>query len=208
LARYIGPVCRMCRREGIKLYLKGERCVSKSCAFTRKSYAPGQHGLSSAKKKLSEYGIQMREKQKAKRIYGVLEKQFKNYFIKASKSKGIAGDNLLIMLEKRLDNVIYRLGFARSRTEARQIIRHNFIKVNNHKVNIPSYIVRAGDMIEIKNSSEPIDRFKIILQETSNRIVPEWLSVSNLTGKIINNPEVSQIDTQVNMTLVVELYSK
>ena len=208
MARYIGPVCRLCRREGEKLYLKGERCTGNACSFNKRSYAPGQHG--DVKTKLSEYGLQLREKQKAKRIYGLLETQFRNYYKKASKLSGITGENLLIMLEMRLDNVVYRLGFARSRTEARQVVGHNHIKVNGKKVNIPSYIVKPGDVIEIKRTGEPIQRFKDILEVTSSRIIPEWLSVDreNYKGTVLDKPFRSQIDSSINETLIVELYSK
>ena len=208
MARYIGPVCRLCRREGVKLYLKGSRCTGNSCSFDRKNYAPGQHG--DIKTKLSEYGLQLREKQKAKRIYGLLEKQFRNYYKKAAKLSGITGENLMTILEMRLDNVVYRLGFGRSRNEARQVVRHNHIKVNGKKVNIPSYIVKPGDVIEIKRTDEPIQRFKDILEVTSSRIVPEWLSVDrdNYKGTVLDKPSRSQIDSPVNETLIIELYSK
>lgn len=208
MARYIGPVCRLCRREGEKLYIKGERCLSKSCSIDRRAYAPGQHGA--AKKKTSEYGTQLRAKQKAKRIYGILEAQFKNYFNKADKVAGITGENLLIMLEMRLDNVVYRMGYGRSRTEARQVVRHNHIKVNGKKVNIPSFSVKPGDVIEIKRAEEVIQRFKDILEATSSRSVPEWLSVErdNYKGTVLTKPMRSQIDVPVNETLIVELYSK
>jgi len=208
MARYIGPSCKLCRREGCKLYLKGDKCTSNSCAFNKRSYAPGQHGAD--KKKLSEYGLQLREKQKAKRIYGVLETQFRNYFKKADKISGITGENLLVMLEKRLDNVVYRLGLGRSRVEARQVVRHNHIRVNGKKVNIPSYIVKVGDVIEVKREDEPIQRFKDIVEVTSSRIVPEWLSSdkTNYKGTVLSEPQRSQIDSPINETLIVELYSK
>ncbi len=208
MARYIGPVCRLCRREGEKLYLKGSKCASNNCPFNKRSYAPGQHGAD--KKKISEYGTQLREKQKAKRIYGILETQFRNYFKKADKMSGITGENLLMLLEKRLDNVVYRLGFGRSRTEARQVVRHNHIKVNGKKVNIPSYIVKVGDVIEIKREDEPIQRFKDIVAATSSRGVPQWLSSDkeNYKGTVLTDPQRSQIDSSVNETLIVELYSK
>lgn len=208
MARYIGPSCRLCRREGCKLYLKGEKCSGKSCPVDKRNYAPGQHG--SAKKKLSEYGVQLREKQKAKRIYGILETQFRNYFKKADKMSGITGENLLVLIEKRLDNVVYRLGFGRSRVEARQVVRHNHIKVNGKKVNIPSYIVKVGDVIEVKREDEPIQRFKDITEATSSRIVPEWLSSDkeNYKGTVLNEPQRSLIDSPINETLIVELYSK
>ena len=208
MARYIGPVCRLCRREGEKLYLKGDKCASNNCSFNKRGYAPGQHGAD--KKKMSEYGLQLREKQKAKRIYGVLETQFRNYFKKADKLAGITGENLLIMLEKRLDNVVYRLGLGRSRSEARQVVRHNHIRVNGKKVNIPSYIVKTGDVIEVKREDEPIQRFKDIVDVTSSRIVPEWLSAdhANYKGTVVSEPQRSQIDSPINETLIVELYSK
>lgn len=208
MARYIGPACRLCRRAGEKLYLKGQKCESNTCPFNNKSYAPGQHGKN--KIKLSEYGLQLREKQKAKIIYGILEKQFRNYFKKAEKLQGITGENLLILLEKRLDNVVYRLGFSRSRKEARQLVRHNHIRVNGQKVNIPSYIVKVGDVIEIKNSTEPIQRFKDISEVTVSRSIPEWLECDkeNFKGTVVSNPNRSQIDCNVNETLIVELYSK
>lgn len=208
MARYRGAVCRLCRREGQKLFLKGERCFSEKCAVDKRPYAPGQHGK--ARKKLSEYGIQLREKQKAKRIYGVLETQFRNYFAEADRRKGITGSNLLILLELRLDNVMYRAGLGRSRTEARQVTRHNHVLVNGKKVNIPSYSVRVGDVISLKEKSQSIQRFKDIIETTESRIVPEWMDVDleNKTIKILDLPTREQIDTQVQETLIVELYSK
>ncbi|WP_058485940.1 30S ribosomal protein S4 [Defluviitalea phaphyphila] len=208
MARYRGPVCRLCRREGQKLYLKGEKCFSQKCPVDIRPYAPGQHGQN--RKKLSEYGLQLREKQKAKRIYGVLETQFANYFKKADRIPGITGENLLRLLEMRLDNVVYRLGYGRSRTEARQVVRHNHILVNGKKVNIPSYEVKVGDVIEIKEDSRNLERFKEIVETTSSRIVPEWLEADkdNLSGKVISLPNRDQIDTDVQETLIVELYSK
>jgi small subunit ribosomal protein S4 len=208
MARYIGPVCRLCRREGDKLYLKGERCSKKSCPIDDKMTAPGQHGA--ARKKMSEYGLQLREKQKAKRIYGILETQFRNYFAKADSQPGISGENLLRILELRLDNVVYRLGYGRSRTEARQVVRHNHIRVNGKKVNIPSYQVKPNDVIEIKEGSKPFQRFKDILDVTSSRIVPEWLDAdqANLRGTVVAIPNRDQINIPVHETLIVELYSK
>ena len=209
MARYIGPVCRLCRREGEKLFLKGEKCNKPICPITtRKGTAPGQHGA--ARKKLSEYGVQTREKQKAKRIYGVLETQFRNYFANADKIAGITGENLLRLLELRLDNVVYRLGLGRSRTEARQVVRHNHIRVNGKKVNIPSYQVKVGDVIEIKEKSSGSQRFKDILEVTDFRAVPAWLSADHagLKGSVVAFPTRDQIDTQVRETLIVELYSK
>lgn len=208
MARYIGPVCRLCRREGQKLYLKGERCFSPKCAIDRRAYAPGQHGQN--RKKLSEYGLQLREKQKAKRIYGVLETQFANYFEEADRTPGITGENLLRLLELRLDNVVYRLGFGRSRTEARQVVRHNHVLVNGKRVNIPSYQVKVGDVIEIKEDSKSLQRFKDIIETTGSRLVPEWLTADkdNLSGKIVSLPNRDQIDIDIQETLIVELYSK
>ncbi len=208
MARYIGSKCKQCRREGSKLFLKGERCYSAACAVERRPYAPGQHGQN--KTKMSEYGQQLREKQKAKRIYGVLEAQFSNYFEVADRKKGITGDNLLRLLELRLDNVAYRLGLGRSRTEARQIVRHNLITVNGKKVNIPSYQVKVGDVIEVKEDAKSIERFKQILEVTASRVVPEWLEgdAENLRGTVKALPTRDQIDTDIKETLIVELYSK
>jgi len=209
MARYIGSMCRLCRREGEKLFLKGERCYkSDKCAVEKRAYAPGQHGQN--RKKMSEYGLQLREKQKAKRIYGILETQFRNYFETATTQKGIAGDNLMILLERRLDNVVYRAGFARSRTEARQVVRHNHIQVNGKKVNIPSYQIKAGDVISLKEQSVSIQRFKDIYETTAGRVVPEWIVADTENGKISVQaiPTREQIDVPVNETLIVELYSK
>ena len=209
MARYIGSMCRLCRREGEKLFLKGERCYkSDKCAVEKRAYAPGQHGQN--RKKMSEYGLQLREKQKAKRIYGILETQFRNYFETATTQKGIAGDNLMILLERRLDNVVYRAGFARSRTEARQVVRHNHIQVNGKKVNIPSYLIKAGDVITLKEQSVSIQRFKDIYETTAGRVVPEWIVADTENGKINVQaiPTREQIDVPVIETLIVELYSK
>ena len=209
MARYIGSMCSLCRREGEKLFLKGERCYkSDKCAVEKRAYAPGQHGQN--RKKMSEYGLQLREKQKAKRIYGILETQFRNYFETATTQKGIAGDNLMILLERRLDNVVYRAGFARSRTEARQVVRHNHIQVNGKKVNIPSYLIKAGDVITLKEQSVSIQRFKDIYETTAGRVVPEWIVADTENGKISVQaiPTREQIDVPVNETLIVELYSK
>lgn len=208
MARYIGALCRLCRREGEKLYLKGEKCLKTSCPVSKRPQAPGFHGTS--RKKLSEYGIQLREKQKAKRIYGILETQFKNYFTKAEHLEGTAGENLLKLLELRLDNAVYRLGLGRSRTEARQVVRHNLITVNGKKVNIPSYSVKIGDVIEVKEKSKNFQRFKDITASTASRITPEWLSSDreNLKGTILSLPKRDAINIPVNETLIVELYSK
>ena len=208
MARYIGPVCRLCRRETEKLFLKGERCQKNSCSVSKRAYAPGQHGQ--MKKKMSEYGLQLREKQKAKRIYGVLETQFANYFDKADSISGITGENLLRLLEMRLDNAVYRLGYGRSRSEARQVVRHNHILVNGKRVNIPSYQLKVGDTVEICEKSKSMDRFKNILEVTGLRLVPEWLTADhpNLSGTISAMPNRDQIDIPVHETLIVEFYSK
>lgn len=208
MARYTGAVCRLCRREGDKLFLKGDRCYTGKCAIDRRPYPPGQHGKS--RTKISEYGLQLREKQKAKRIYGVLESQFRGYFEEADRKKGITGDNLLITLESRLDNIAYRAGLGRSRTEARQVVRHNHILVNGKRVNIPSYLVKEGDVIQIREKSQGIQRFKNIFESTSGRPVAEWLSVDldNYTVKVLSLPTREQITVPILETLIVELYSK
>lgn len=206
MARYTGPSCRLCRREGQKLFLKGERCYSSKCAVDKRNYAPGQHGQ--GRKKISEYGLQLREKQKAKRFYGLLETQFRNYFDKAARKKGITGENLLIMLETRLDNVIFRMGFASSRKEARQLVRHGHFLVNGKKVDIPSYEVKAGSTIQVKESSMSSPKFKEIRDMSIS--VPSWITVdvTKLEGKMIAAPTREDIDTPIAEHLIVELYSK
>jgi len=208
MARYIGPVCRLCRREGEKLFLKGEKCAKQACPFNKRPAAPGQHGTS--RKKLSEYGMQLREKQKAKRIYGVLEGQFHKYYKQADNTPGITGENLLRLLELRLDNVCFRLGFGRSRTEARQVVRHNLITVNGKRVNIPSYQVKVGDVIQVADKSRSLTRFKDVSDVTGSRIVPEWLSadLENLKGTVAARPVREQIDINVHETLIIEHYSR
>jgi len=208
MARYTGPVCRLCRREGEKLFIKGEKCAKNCCPFNERAFAPGQHG--SSRKKVSEYGQQLREKQKARRIYGVLETQFRSYFETAARIPGVTGENLLRLLELRLDNTMYRLGFGRSRTEARQIVRHNHVTVNGRKVNIPSYQLKAGDVVAIKDKSRGLQRMKDVLDVTTSRIVPEWLSVEydNFRGTVNAVPNRDQISIPVRETLIVELYSK
>ena len=206
MARYTGPSCRLCRREGQKLFLKGERCYSGKCALEKRSYAPGQHGQ--GRKKSSDYGLQLREKQRAKFIYGVQEKQFRNTFEKAAKKKGITGENLLVMLEERLDNVVYRMGLAMTRREARQLVVHSHYTVNGKKVNIPSYTVKPGDVIKVKEKSTSSPKFKEVKEMTIT--VPEWITVDveKLEGKILSVPTREQIDTPVAEHLIVELYSK
>ncbi len=209
MSRNIEASCRQCRREGTKLYLKGERCYSTNkCAFERRPTPPGQHGK--RRTKLSEYGLQLREKQKAKRIYGVLEKQFRGYFEIAEKQKGITGHNLLIHLESRLDNVVYRLGMATSRKEARQLVDHEHFLINGKKLNIPSYIMKEGDVIEVRPKSKKSQKFKDILEVTENRTVAPWLSkdVETLSGKVIGRPAVEDLDVEIAEHLIVELYSK
>lgn len=207
MARYTGAVCRLCRREGQKLFLKGDRCYSGKCAIDKRAKVPGQHGVS---KKKSEYAEQLREKQKTKRFYGVLEKQFASYFEKAEKKPGITGENLLQILESRLDNVVYRSGFAMSRPEARQIVRHSHITVNGKKVNIPSYLIKAGDVIAIKGSSKSSEKIKSVLEATASKPVPKWLDVdkNNAQATVVNLPARDDIDLPVQERLIVELYSK
>ncbi len=209
MARYTGAVCRLCRREGQKLFLKGERCYTGKCAFARRSYAPGQHGQ--GRKKSSEYGLQLRAKQKARRYYGVLEGQFSDYFDMATKMKeGKKGENLLSILESRLDNVIYRLGWANSRAEARQLVVHEHFTLNGNKVSIPSLLVKTGDTIGISEKSAKSAKFKSILETNGSRPVPKWLEVNNeaLTAKKLAMPAREDIDLDVEETLIVELYSK
>ncbi|WP_286904541.1 30S ribosomal protein S4 [Clostridium sp. UBA1652] len=206
MARYTGASCRLCRREGAKLFLKGDRCYTDKCAFVRRSYAPGQHGAS--KKKLSNYGMQLREKQKAKRIYGVLEKQFSKYYEKADKMRGITGENLLMLLEMRLDNAVFRLGYGASRTEARQLVNHGHFLVNGKKVDIASYKVSVNDVISVSEKSRGTEKFKVFAENP--KTLPKWImsTPENFEGKIIAIPAREDIDTAINETLIVELYSK
>ena|SRR5690554_2986476 len=208
MARYTDASCRLCRREGMKLYLKGERCFTDKCAIDRRNYAPGQHGQ--RRKKPSEYGIQLREKQKAKRIYGVLERQFANYFEMAERKKGKTGDNLLQILETRLDNAVYRMGFASSRKEGRQLVLHGHFTVNGQKVNIPSYLINVGDVIAVKETSKKSEKFKEITEATASKVAKNWLEVDldNLVGKIVDLPTREDIDIPIEDHLIVELYSK
>ena len=208
MARYTGPVCRLCRREGAKLYLKGDRCYSDSCSFTKRSYAPGQHGQ--ARKKVSEYGLQLREKQRARRVYGVLEGQFRTYFDKADRQKGITGENLLVLLERRLDDVENRLGFAASRTQARQLVRHRHFTVNGKRVDIPSYQIKPGDVIQVKETSKQSPLIKEIAEAVTTKTTPAWLEVQaeEMIGKIVRYPNRDEIDTPIQEHLIVELYSR
>ncbi|MFH1878339.1 MAG: 30S ribosomal protein S4 [Candidatus Omnitrophota bacterium] len=210
MARRITPSCRLCRRENEKLFLKGTRCTSAKCTFIKRDFAPGQHGQKRKRGKFSDYATQLREKQKAKRYYGVLEKQFKNYFRKAEQSKGTTGEVLFQFLERRLDNLVFRANFAASRPKARQIVRHRFVKVNGRKVDIPSYVVKAGDEIKLTGS----DNQKKVIMETakilSDRMIPEWLEVSseNLSVKVKRLPAKADIGMVFQENLIVELYSK
>ena len=208
MARYTGPVCRLCRREGAKLFLKGDRCYSQKCAFTLRPNAPGQHGAG-RHGKMSEYGTQLREKQKVKRAYGILESQFRKYFDIAEKMKGKAGENLLQLLERRLDNVCFRLGIGDSRAQARQLVMHGHVLVTGHKVDIPSYIVNAGDVITVAQRSASQEYFKT-LKEEGGKGIPKWLEfdVAELTGKVAALPERDDIDLTIEEHLIVELYSK
>lgn len=208
MARYREAVCRLCRREGEKLYLKGERCYTDKCGISRRAYAPGQHGQS--RKKLSEYGMQHREKQKVRRYYGVLEGQFEKYFDMANKKQGMTGENLLKILETRLDNVVYRAGFAMSRPEARQLVNHAHFTVNGKRVDIPSYLVKAGEVIEVCEKARKSPKFKAVVEANSARPVVKWLDVNhdNMQLKVAAMPERSDIDLPVAEHLIVELYSK
>lgn len=208
MARYTGPACKLCRREGTKLFLKGDRCTSGKCAIDRRNTAPGQHGA--ATKKLREYGMQLREKEKTKRYYGVLEKQFVNYFEEADRTKGMTGENLICLLERRLDNVVYRMGMASSRKEARQLVLHNHFTVNGKKANIPSLIVKAGDVVAVKENSRQSDKIKALAEALATKSAPKWLSVNKdaLSAKVVALPARDDVDFEFNEQLIVELYSK
>jgi len=208
LARYTKSVCRLCRRENLKLFLKGERCYTDKCAIERRNYPPGQHGQ--GRKKFSDYGAQLREKQKVRRLYGVLENQFRNIFKEADRRKGITGETLLSLLERRLDNTVYRLGFTNSRNEARQLVRHNHFLVNQSKVNIPSYLVKPGDIIEVREKSKKIVRILEALEGVARRGVPQWLELDKeqLKGNVKALPTRGDITLPIQEKLIVELYSK
>lgn len=210
MARYTNAVCRLCRREQKKLFLKGPKCNTEKCPVAKRAYAPGQHGPTKTRMKLSNYGIQLREKQKVKRIYGVLERQFRNYFRSASKTKGVTGKTLLQILERRLDNVLYRMGLGQSRAHARQIVRHNFVLVNGRKVNIPSFLVSAGDVITIKAKESSRAKLKENLEVTKDRTVPQWLqfNAAALTATVTRLPEKDDIQQPIEEQLIVEYYSK
>ena len=208
MARYTGPACKLCRREGVKLYLKGERCMTGKCALDRRGTAPGQHGAGN--KKMREYGKQLREKQKTKRYYGILEKQFYNYFVEAERKEGMTGENLLTLIERRLDNVVYRMGMGESRKESRQLVLHEHIEVNGKKVNVPSIIVKAGDVITVRENFRGSEKCKALAESLKDKTTPKWLDVNkdNLTAKVVALPAREDIDFPFEEQLIVELYSK
>lgn len=208
MARYTGPACKLCRREGKKLFLKGDRCYTGKCAIERRSYAPGQHGQN--RKKASEYGMQLRAKQSARRYYGISESQFHKYFLMAERKDGVTGTNLLQLCERRLDNVVYESGFASSRAQARQLVNHAHFAVNGHKVDIPSYLVSAGDVVSVKETSKTTDEFKNLVESNGSRPVPQWMEADKdaMQVKILRAPEREEIVTPVEEHLIVEFYSK
>lgn len=208
MARYTGPACKLCRREGKKLFLKGDRCYTGKCALERRSYAPGQHGQN--RKKTSEYGLQLRAKQSARRYYGVSEGQFHKYFLMAERKEGVTGTNLLQLCESRLDNIVYTAGFASSRAQARQLVNHAHFTVNGSKVDIPSYLVKVGDVIAVKDASKSTDEFKTLVESNASRTVPKWIDVDSaaMTAKVVAVPEREEIATPVEEHLIVEFYSK
>jgi len=208
MARYTGPACKLCRREGIKLFLKGERCYSAKCAIDRRGYAPGQHGQ--RRTKATEYGTQLREKQKVRRIYGVLERQFRRFFHNAEKQRGITGENLLVMLERRLDNVVFRMGFADTRAEARQLVRHGHFTVNAKRVNMPAFAVKPGSVVEVHDKSKKILRIQEAIETVDRRGIPQWLDVDKklLKGTVKTPPNREDLTMPIQEQLIVELYSK
>jgi len=209
MARYTGPVCKLCRREGMKLMLKGDRCMTPKCAFERRPFAPGMHGAKRARK-LSDYGLQLREKQKARRIYGIVEKQFRKHYEEAQRRPGATGENLLQILEMRLDNVVYRLGFADSRSQARQLVRHGHFNVNGRKTDVPSFLVKLGDNIVLRENSRAKEYFKTVQEEIRRHDAPPWLTldISSLSGKIVSVPSRGDIDATMEEQLIVEYYSR
>jgi len=212
MARYIGPTCKQCRREGEKLFLKGERCLTAKCALDRRSYAPGMHGREAQfrRRRPSEYALQLREKQKARRIYGILEKQLRRYFKEAERRKGLTGENLLIILESRLDNVVYRLGFADSRAQARQLVCHGHFNRNGRRADIPSMLVEPGDVISVREQSKKLTYFKDRAKELERKVVPDWMSLDalSMSGRILNLPSREEIDLPLSEQLIVEYYSR
>ncbi len=209
MARYTGSVCRLCRRENMKLFLKGDRCYSDKCAFDRRGYPPSQHGERRGRK-VSDYGIQLREKQKVKRMYGLTEKQFRLFFKRANRQKGITGTNLLVLLERRLDNVVYRMGFVNSRTQGRHFVRHNHFSVNGRKVNIPSYLIRPGDKVEVREKSRTIQSIGDALEAVVRRGVPQWIELEkdNFKGVVQSLPVREDLTMPIQEQLIVELYTK
>lgn len=209
MATYRGPVCRLCRREGLKLYLKGERCFKESCAIEKRNFPPGQHGKN-RRSKIVGYGLQLREKQKVRSIYGVLERQFQNYFEKASRQKGVTGENLLTMLERRLDNAVYRLGFASSRAQSRQLVGHGHILVNSSKVNIPSFQIQQGDIVSVKEKSQKVSNIAAAVEMVGGRGIPDWLELDSLnySGKVLTLPKRDNVNLPVQERMIVEFYSK
>jgi len=209
MARYTGALCRLCRREGIKLFLKGLKCTTDKCPVAKRAYAPGQHGKA-RRKKLSNYAVQLREKQKVKKIYGILEQQFRLYFQKAEHSKGVTGEMLLQYLERRLDNAIFRINFALTRNEARQIVRHGHVRVNGKKVDIPSYLVKKSDSIQIKDNPKSIKHVKEVMELTKDRAVPKWLKLSSdkLKAEVVDLPKREDVGFPIQESMIVELYSK
>ena len=210
MSRYLGSVCKLCRREGEKLFLKGRRCNSPKCSFEKRSYPPGEHGQKPPTRARGDYRRQLRTKQKAKRIYGVLEKQFRNYYVKAARQTGITGENLIALLERRLDNVVYRLGFATSRKQARQLVQHNHFTVNGKRVNIPSYLVEVGDVITPREKSRQLATIQEALELSQQRGTPEWLEIDTDTpeGKVQGIPVVQHIAAELDTQLIIELYSR
>ncbi|MEZ4392129.1 MAG: 30S ribosomal protein S4 [Polyangiales bacterium] len=208
MARYIGPVCKLCRREGAKLFLKGDRCYTEKCAYDRRPYPPGQHGQ--ARIKFTEYGLRLREKQKVRRVYGVLERQFRKYFSEADRTKGVTGENLLALLERRLDNVAFRLGFAATRSEARQLVLHQHVTVNGKRVNVPSYVVRVGDKIAVREKSREIARVKESVTGAERRGALTWLELdkANFTGTVKTLPVREEVGLDIKEQLIVEFYSR
>lgn len=208
MARYTGPACKLCRREGKKLFLKGDRCYTGKCALERRSYAPGQHGQN--RKKTSEYGLQLRAKQSARRYYGVSEGQFHKYFLMAERKEGVTGTNLLQICESRLDNIVYTAGLASSRAQARQLVNHAHFTVNGSKVDIPSYLVKVGDVVAVKDTSKTTDEFKALAEANGSRVVPKWIDADSaaMTAKVVAIPEREEIATPVEEHLIVEFYSK
>ena len=208
MARYTGPSCKLCRREGKKLFLKGDRCLSDKCAVSRRATVPGQHGA--GRKTVKEYGMQLREKQTARRYYGVQEKQFKKYYVKADKKSGLAGENLLSILESRYDNAVYRMGLASSRKEARQLVRHGHFTLNGKKANIPSILLKVGDVIALREKSRSSEKFKELIEEMANVTAPKWLDLNKdaVSAKVVAMPARDDVDFDFNEQLIIELYSK